>query len=98
MKPFTPGPWHAKQLAQFGLVNVTGADEKTPVAFTGVDQRLRPASENEANACLIALAPRMFEACKAASTQLIMRGANKTESGLPDPLVKELQDIEEAMR
>lgn len=66
---FTPGPWHAEGPDQFGDFNIH--HERYRLAVAAVVSNMHPAEEVAANARLIAAAPDMFEALKAARAFVI---------------------------
>jgi hypothetical protein len=60
----TPGPWRVHQ-TQGGSPRVYGDSEDQYLPVAGYDMRL-----TQANACLIAAAPDLLEACKAVEAHL----------------------------
>lgn len=65
---FTPGPWRSEGPDEFGDHNIIPPDARLAVA--AVVSNLRPAEEVAANACLVAAAPELCEALKAALSHL----------------------------
>jgi NTP pyrophosphatase (non-canonical NTP hydrolase) len=66
----TPGPWKTKSVFEgdngwFAIISTNQDDILALSAFMRTSQE-----EDDANACLIAIAPELLEACKAAGSAL----------------------------